>query len=228
MGAHQPELTTVTYKSNAAMSTSASLTGVQCRRLRRSPGCGWGLFVAGWRRYVADDLAGVGELQTDRHELMDCGAILPQAGRCWSSSVAETRAVRPQEARYEEFEAVAVGQHGGDRDLAWLSPGEMQGADGHQGRELRFRPSPWMDYPGLQRRVRRRFARQAHGISLSPHELRPPERGLALDRDKSVGSYRADQGRGPVLVTISVAGWPGCLPLGAAPGRSADGAGGLQ
>ena len=124
------------------------------------------VFVAGWRWYVADDLAAVGELQTECHVLVDCGALHPSAGRY--SSVFKTRAVRADKARYEELETIAVGPQGGDRHLARLGPVELQDADRHKDAELRFRPCPWTSDPALQRRVRWRFAMRAHGISLSP------------------------------------------------------------
>ena len=143
------------------------------------------LFVAGGRWYVADDLAAVGELQADRHGLVDYGAVLPPAGR--PSSVFETRAIRTHKARHDELETVVVSPQGGDRYPARLSLVELQDADWHQDTELRFGSFPWVNYPALQRGVRWRSARQAHGISLSPPWACPPERRLTLDNDKRQG-----------------------------------------
>lgn len=71
--------------------------------------------VAEWYVAAGERLAAIGELHADLEGFPGCGETPPTR---WvgSWSVEETRATRPEETCHQKLEAVAVGQHAGDRD----------------------------------------------------------------------------------------------------------------
>src|SRR5262249_4047194 len=102
------------------------------------------LGVTVWR--AADNLAAIGELQTDLEGL---------AGHAHGPSVighlcVEARDARPDEAGHEEFESAGIGPDASERGRGLLGPAELEGIDRHDARKLRHRQVPRTKQPVLQ------------------------------------------------------------------------------